>query len=476
MDIEAADANCYDPTDTKLLTFHDHVPRFMDGSDTPRAYLERCLETIDEREPAVRAFVRLNVEGARTAADESTKRYHDGRPRSRVDGMPFGVKDLYETADMPTQMGSPLFEDWHTNRDCATVYGLRGAGAVVLGKTVTTEFGFRNPGPTQNPFDLTRTPGGSSSGSAAAVGARMVPVAIGSQVVGSLIRPASYCANFCFKPTLGALNRSGGHSNLSQSVMGMLAGCLTDAWIAAFEAANFAGGDPGHPGLFGDAELAPATKPTVLARLDTAGWSQCDSQVREKFERAMDLLTEKGATIVSKSNDRQVAEFEETLQSATAVTADICGYELRWPIKAYRDRGPNAISESISRLLAGWETLTAEDYHLALTRRESMRQQHAALKGSISAFITLAAPGAAPIGLESTGDPVFAVPSSLLGAPSLSVPVLEVEGMPLGIQIIGYTHDDAAAFGAARWILEAFGHKSPAGNELFDFKALRSFV
>ena len=125
----------------------------------------------------MRAFVCLNIEGARTAADESTKRYLRGRPRSRVDGMPFGVKDLYETADMPTQMGSPLFKNWRTNRDCATVYGLRGAGAVVLGKTVTTEFGFRNPGPTQNPFDLTRTPGGSSSGSAAAVGARMLPAA-----------------------------------------------------------------------------------------------------------------------------------------------------------------------------------------------------------------------------------------------------------------------------------------------------------
>ena len=460
MDIKATDADCYDSADTKLLTFHDNVPRFVDGSDTPRAYLERCLEAIDEREPDVRAFVCLNIEGARTAADESTKRYHDGRPRSRVDGMPLGVKDLYETADMPTQMGSPLFKDWRTNRDCATVYGLRAAGALVLGKTVTTEFGFRNPGPTQNPFDLTRTPGGSSSGSAAAVGARMLPVAIGSQVVGSLIRPASYCANVGFKPTLGALNRSGGHSNLSQSVLGMLAGCLTDAWIAAYEAAQFAGGDPGYAGLFGAAKLAASTKPKVLARLDTAGWSQCDSQAREKFEKAMDLLKEKGATIVSKSNDGPVAEFEETIRSATTITNDICGYELRWPIKAYRDRGPNGLSESISKLLVNWETLTAEDYRLVLTRRESIRQQHAALKGSISAFVTLAAPGAAPNGLENTGDPAFAVPSSLLGAPSISVPVLEVDGMPLGLQVLGYMHDDAAVFGVARWIMEVFGHKA----------------
>ncbi len=459
MDIKANDSDRYDPADTELLTFHDAVPCFMDGSDTPRAYLERCLETIDEREPDVRAFVCLNIEGARAAADEATKRYQDGRPRSRVDGMPFGVKDLYETADMPTQMGSPLFKDWRTNRDCATVYGLRGAGAVVLGKTVTTEFGFRNPGPTRNPFDLTRTPGGSSSGSAAAVGARMLPVAIGSQVVASLIRPSSFCANFGFKPTLGALNRSGGHSNLSQSVMGMHAGCLTDAWIAAFEAAHFAGGDPGYPGLFGAAELAASTKPKVLARLDTAGWSQCDSQAQERFERAINLLAEKGATIVSRSDDGQVAEFEEAIQSAQEVTNDICGYELRWPIQAYRDREPNSLSESISNLLTNWETLTAEDYRLALTRREAMRQQHAKLKGSISAFVTLAASGAAPVGLENTGDPVFAVPSSLLGAPSLSVPVLEADGMPLGLQVIGYMHDDAEAFGVAHWILQVFGRE-----------------
>ena len=189
------------------LTFHDAVPAFVDGSDTPRAFLERCLAEIDAREPVVQAWVTMNIPGARAAADESTTRYRAGRPLSRLDGMPLGIKDLIQTKDMPTEQGSPIFKGNMTHNDSALVQALRTAGAVVLGKTVTTEFGMSHPGPTTNPFDERRTPGGSSSGSAAVIGARMVPVAIGNQLLASVIRPAGYCANIAIKPTLGALNR-----------------------------------------------------------------------------------------------------------------------------------------------------------------------------------------------------------------------------------------------------------------------------
>src|SRR3954468_24617099 len=172
----------YDPATFRALSWHDHLPAFRDGTDTPRAYLERCLATTAEREPVVQAWAAMNPAGPREAADASTTRWQAGRPLSPIDGMPIGIKDLLETRDMPTEMGCRGMRGNFPKRDNAAVWALRQAGAVVLGKTVTTELGGSHPGPTTNPFAPGHTPGGSSSGSAAAVGARMVPAAIGTQV------------------------------------------------------------------------------------------------------------------------------------------------------------------------------------------------------------------------------------------------------------------------------------------------------
>jgi Asp-tRNA(Asn)/Glu-tRNA(Gln) amidotransferase A subunit family amidase len=439
----------YDPKRFKPLTFHDAVPAFLSGKeDTPRDYLERCLQVIERREPEVRAFVTLNIQGARKAADESTARYRAGRPLSAVDGMPLGIKDLYETEDMPTQFGSALFKDSRTARDAAAVYGLRRSGAIILGKTVTTEFGFYDPGPTRNPFDPSRTPGGSSSGSAAAIGAGMIPAAIGSQVVGSLIRPAGYCANIGFKPTFGALHRGGGGTGLSQACIGVHAGALQDLWAVAWQIANTVGGDPGYPGLFGEAALAAPVKPKRLMRMDTAGWKVADAASRERFEAAVARLADQGVEIV-----RAPAGFEAAIADAREVTHDICGYELRWPLKAYRERGPNSLSADIGKRLEVWEKLTPEQYRKALARREELRRQHQALRETAPALVTLSAPGAAPHGM-GTGDPVFALPGSVLGAPAMSLPMLEAEGMPLGLQVVGYPHADAELVAMAGWIMQ----------------------
>ncbi len=182
-------STAYDPHSFRALTWHDAAPRFREGADTPRAYLERCLETIAAREPVVKALVALNEAGARAAADASSARWKSGKPLSPIDGMPIGIKDLLETKDMPTRMGCVAFEDNFPKRDNAAVWALRQAGAVVLAKTVTAELGGSHPGPTTNPFDVRRTPGGSSSGSAAAVAARIVPMAIGGDTLGSIRVP-----------------------------------------------------------------------------------------------------------------------------------------------------------------------------------------------------------------------------------------------------------------------------------------------
>ncbi len=231
---------------------------FAAGRDTPRAFLERCLAAISALEPRIGAFVHLNIDGARVAADQASARWRDGKPRSPIDGMPVGIKDIIETIDMPTENGSPLFAGWRSGRDGASVAALREAGAVILGKTVTTEFAASEPRGTRNPHDLDRTPGGSSSGSAAAVAAGMISTALGTQVIGSTIRPASYCGCVGYKVSVGALNRGGSHDGLSQSATGVLAVTLADAWQVAYEIAVRAGGDPGHPGLSGPAQRAGA--------------------------------------------------------------------------------------------------------------------------------------------------------------------------------------------------------------------------
>jgi Asp-tRNA(Asn)/Glu-tRNA(Gln) amidotransferase A subunit family amidase len=204
------------------IPFFSTAADFAAGSDTPREFLERGLARLEKFEPAVGAFVCHDIAAARVAADHSTARWRDGRPLSPIDGMPLGIKDIIETADMPTEQGSPLFVGWRTNRDAASVVALREAGAVILGKVVTTEFAATEPRGTRNPWDSGRTPGGSSSGSAAAVACGIIPAALGTQVVGSILRPASFCGCVGFKPSVGGINRGGSYDYFSQSCTGVL--------------------------------------------------------------------------------------------------------------------------------------------------------------------------------------------------------------------------------------------------------------
>jgi Asp-tRNA(Asn)/Glu-tRNA(Gln) amidotransferase A subunit family amidase len=435
------------------LTFFDATPQFRDGSDTPRAYLERCLEVITDREPVVKAWVVLNLTGARKAADTSTERYRRGHAVSPIDGMPIGIKDLIETKDMPTGHGCAAFAGNETRRDSAIVRALRDAGAVILGKTVTTEMGGAFPGPTTNPFDPERTPGGSSSGSAAAIGACMVPAAIGTQVGGSLIRPASYCANCAIKPTMGALHR-GERQGYSQSHVGVHAGSLIDMWRAAIEIARRAGGDPGQPGLFGAPDLSPPLRPARLIVMETAGWAGLDAKTREGFDRILATLREVGVDVLRFTDDPLIDAFERGIAEAKALTTDICDWENRWSFENLVEQHPGKYSDVLYKRLEAGRRLSLDDYRLRLLQREEAKNRFAAIAPLADALISLGSPGPAPHGLGSTGDSVFNSPTSVLGAPAVTVPMLAIEGMPVGIQIVGQRHADARAAGIARWLFE----------------------
>ena len=423
---------------------------FAAGRDTPREYLERCLEAIDALEPRVGAFVNLNPWGARAAADGATLRWRAGKPLSPIDGMPIGVKDIIETEDMPTENGSPIFAGWRSGRDAASVAALREAGAVILGKTVTTEFAATEPRGTRNPWDLDRTPGGSSSGSAAAVAVGMLPAALGTQVIGSIVRPSSYCGVYGFKPSLGGINRGGSFDGLSQSCDGSIAATLADAWIMLREISARVGGDPGYPGLAGPRDLPAAKQPRRLAFLETPGWAVVQPAARQALEAAVSRLKEAGVEIVTRRDTPALDEAERALADANPVSRAINNWESRWPLNLYRHRP--GLSQAMLERLEHTDTMTREEFERLLGERTRIRQTYAKLAAVCDACVTLPAPGPAPMGLRSTGDPIFAVSGSLLGVPALSLPYLQAEDLPLGLQIMGFEQQDAAAVAIAHWV------------------------
>jgi Asp-tRNA(Asn)/Glu-tRNA(Gln) amidotransferase A subunit family amidase len=451
----------YDPRTFKALTFHDATARFRDGSDCPRAYLERCLATVAEREPVVKAFANRNDLAAREAADASTARWRSGRPLSPIDGMPVGIKDLLETKDMPTEMGCAAYRGNFPKRDNAAVWALRQAGAVIFGKTTTAELGGSHPPATTNPFDSARTAGGSSSGSAAAVAARMMPAAIGTQVGGSIIRPAAFCGNFALKPTQGAINR-GERQATSMSTHGVHAGSIEDMWQVAIAIAQRAGGDRGCQGLFGPMAPPHALKPGRLIVLEAEGWERLDAATRSAFAALLEALERAGVALLRRRTHAAVERLERAIANATAVAGGITAWENRWATRNLVDQHPEGVSERAKAVLARAEAMTPDDYRALLLEREVAQATHASTAPMADAAITLSCPGPAPywsgdvpgkpLAPRPTGDAVFNYPSSLLFAPCVTVPIMAVGGLPVGVQLMGQQHEDARVTGMARWL------------------------
>ena len=441
----------------KMRSYLAAITSFEEGTASPRSFLEDCLASIDELEPEVGAFVAKNIEGARLAADFSSKRWKDGDMRSLIDGMPLCIKDIMETADMPTGQGSDLFTGWEGKRDCAAVAALRESGGIILGKAVTTEFASQPARGTRNPWDLKRTPGGSSSGTAASVGCGMVPGGLGTQGLGSTIRPASFCGVFAFKPSLGGINRGGTFDYLSQSCSTTFAATLEETWILAREIVSRVGGDPGFKGVSGPIKPPPSKKPGRVVFLETEGWSKAEGGAREALAEARSRLTASGIEVVDKSNHSGVLALENAIEGGVNLTGGINSWEFRWPLNTYaRDMDSNKLSREAQDRLAFSEAMTHDDYKELINKRSEIRDIYGMLNTDADVFVTLSAPGPAPVGLEWTGDAVFAVPSSILGTPSFSLPVLQVEGLPLGLQVMGFTDEDALTFSAARAILDLF--------------------
>ena len=435
--------------DLHLLSASEAAKAIAEGKITSVELVRACLAHIEKVEPGVQAWTFLDPEFALAQARAADEFRLSGASVGALHGVPVGLKDIIDTADMPTENGSALCVGRTPSRDAAVVSMLRAAGAIVMGKTVTTEYATRTPGKTRNPHNPEHTPGGSSSGSAAAVAAGMVPLALGSQTGGSVIRPAAYCGVFALKPTHGLIPRTG-MFQLSRSLdhVGLFARTLEDLALGLEQVAGHDEGDPdSRPRPRVPYRAIAAAEPPlepVLAFVKTPRWSQVASDAQEAFGELAEALGDRV---------EEVELFEgEAIEWARVITDAEVAMNLDREWTHGRDKLSPALRGRIER---GREVL-ARDYLQARAQVPALISGYTELfEQRYDAILTPAAPGTAPKGLESTGDPMFNTVWTLCGMPAVTLPLMRgANGLPLGVQLVGPRHGDGRLLRTARWLVE----------------------
>jgi Asp-tRNA(Asn)/Glu-tRNA(Gln) amidotransferase A subunit family amidase len=420
-----------------MLSALNLVARLEAGELTPRAVVETCAEAIAAREKDVGAFATPDLDGARRAAD-------DPRLSSLpLRGLPVGFKDIFDTADLPTRYGSPLYANHRPAADASAVVMTRQAGGIVLGKTVTTQFASLVPSATRNPRNLAHTPGGSSAGSAAGVAAGMVPIAFGTQTAGSVIRPAAFCGVAAFKPSYRLIPLVGVKDVAWHlDTAGLFGASVADVAFAA--------------AVILQRELrvdstAPAAPRIALAR--THLWPKASSAMQQAVESAAHIAAAAGAKIA----DLQLPPIVEDAYEAQFTIQD---YEniraLAFEYERHRDRIDPLLRTQLDRAVA----ISADEYDAARRLASRARQLLADAMADYDVILTPSAPGAAPRGFATTGDPMFNRLWTLMGAPCVNVAGFnDGDGLPLGIQIVGRFGRDHAALEAALFVELAIAKK-----------------
>jgi len=413
--------------------------------------VQDCLARIRDLEPQVQAWTFLDEDHALAQAKAADERRREGHATGPLHGIPVGVKDIIDTGDMPTENGSPLYAGRTPREDAAVVAKLRAAGAVILGKTVTTECAYFHPGKTRNPHNPEHTPGGSSSGSAAAVAAGMVPLALGTQTNGSVIRPAAFCGAYGFKPSHGMIPRTG-VLQLSRTLdhVGVMARSIEDVALAM---ETLAGWDAGDPDTRPSARIpfaaiaaeAPPIRP-VLAFIKTPHWDRVDAEAKEALGELLEALGDAVEEIELFPSAEEAWAWHETIMDAEMAH----NFARQW-----RD-GRNQLSDPLRALIERGREVKAVDYQRAVSLIGPMQQSFEELfTQRFDAILTPAAPGVAPKGLGSTGDARFCTLWTLSGLPALTMPLLRgANGMPIGVQLVGRRHFDARLLRTARWLVD----------------------
>jgi Asp-tRNA(Asn)/Glu-tRNA(Gln) amidotransferase A subunit family amidase len=418
--------------DPALMTATEAARRIHAGDLDPEELMEACLARIAAREPVVQAFVHLEPTRARHQAAAA--------PPGPLHGLPVAVKDVIDTAGMPSQYGSPIWEGHRPFADAACVAWTRAAGGVVTGKTFTTEFATRSPAPTANPHNPARTPGGSSSGSAAAVADFMVPLAFGTQTAGSIIRPAAFCGVVGYKPSWGMIPRMGMKvMSPSLDTIGVLARSVADCALFAGSVARRDLGDP---------DRKPGRAPRIgLCR--TPLWDKALPETVALVERVGAAVARAGAAVLDCTLPPAFGELEEAhVLVMQAESARNMGWELL--------TAPERLTPDLRERLEWGASRTAVELDAALSTFARLQAAFPEVMEGLDILLTPSAPGEAPEGLGWTGDPVFNAWWTALHVPCVTVPAGRgPNGMPLGIQVVGLRGNDRAALAWAQWVAAA---------------------
>ena len=405
--------------------------RELSAFDLARA----CLDRVVERDGDIHAFAHVDPDAVLAQA----RALDAGALRGPLHGLPLGVKDLFDTVDLPTAYGSPIYAGHRPVADAAAVALCRAAGALVLGKTVTTEFAYFHPGATRNPHHPDHTPGGSSSGSAAAVADRMLPLALGTQTAGSIIRPAAYCGVVGYKPSWGRVPRAGVKS-LSETLdtVGGFGRSVRD--VAMLGAV-----------LTGDARLLdlPATHNAPRIGLcRTPEWPQADVDTVRAWNQACAALAPQAAALVE-------IELPADLPDLVALQKAVMAFEMSRALSHERFAHHHELSERLQALLDGGAAIAGAEHVARLTATAAAQRRVDPLFDEVDVLLAPSATGEAPAGLAVTGDPLFCRSWTLLGLPCIHLPFTQGRlGLPLGLQVVGRWGQDHRLLAAAQWIHE----------------------
>lgn len=424
--------------------------RLADGALRAVEYTQACLHRVAAREADIHAWACVDEQLALSQAQMVDRYRQSGHPIGPLHGLTVGVKDIIDTADLPTENGNPLDSGRRPSEDAWLVARLRAAGAVILGKTVTTECAYLAPAKTRNPHNLEHTPGGSSAGSAAAVASGMVPLAIGTQTGGSVIRPASYCGVVGFKPSFGLIPRSGVlRTSRRLDTVGTFSRTIEDAALLADVLIGHDPRDPdtrplAAPRLLDTALSEPPVTPQV-AFIKTPAWSAIEADCAEGFAELVDALGEHCDEV----------ELPGLFNEAAIAHRRIMLAEIAHNLRPYYDHGADRLCPETRAAIEEGRSITAAEYLSALDWRETLYAGLEEIFDRYDAIVTPATPGQAPRGLASTGSATFNVLWSLTGVPAVSLPLLTgASGMPIGVQLVGRRNHDGRLLRTARWLVQ----------------------
>ena len=426
---------------------------FIAGDRSPVDLLDACIRNIEASEPTVRAFACLDLDGARRAAEASAQRYRQGAPLSPIDGMPIAVKDIIDTVDMPTEMNSPLFAGHRPRADAACVRAVREGGAVILGKSVTTEFAIGRSGPTVNPHNPRHTPGGSSSGAGAGAASGMFAAGFGTQTQGSIIRPASFNGVVGFKPTLGALSTDGVHPlSRSHDHLGVLGQSVDTVWSLSRWVGEVAPAQDSN-GLGGSADgRLTAAAPARLVVARTAGFADLDAASSAAFEAKLGDLRDAGVAIIEPDDEPYLADLMRRFDRVVEISIRMVAFDMRWPYRSYLDAAPDLLGPRLHDLVRLGHEVTLDEYRLMRAERETLRARVMDVGRDCDGFVLPAASGPAPEGFAYTGARTMLLYWSFLGFPAFSLPLMSVGGMPFGLQLGGFAGQDHKLAQHAKWL------------------------